>query len=190
MASYPGRSPRSFLLRLRLDAFRHDTLERGGLHIQSGFDGGRDATLGLFVAVLFIIALRVACHVDRRGRALSVLCGYRRGYHRMDARRRYALSNSPKPTYASRSRPCRRNLLRVNTFRNRLEITNAVITQALIGQGTAMEEWKKLTRVLNRRNELAHHQVYFDPNKPSGKRYKLACVARTAKTGTTKGRGP
>jgi hypothetical protein len=78
----------------------------------------------------------------------------------------------------------------LNTFRNRLEITNAVITQALIGQGTAMEEWKKLTRVLNRRNELAHHQVYFDPNKPSGKRYKLACVARTAKTGTTKGRGP
>jgi hypothetical protein len=65
----------------------------------------------------------------------------------------------------------------LNTFRNRLEIATAVIRRALAGQQTALEDWEKLTRVLNRkyqrRNELAHHQVYFDSKKPVGRRYKL-----------------
>lgn len=49
-------------LRLRRHSLWADTLEGLGLGVQSGLDRGDEASLRLFVAVGFIVALWVACH--------------------------------------------------------------------------------------------------------------------------------
>jgi hypothetical protein len=50
------------LLRLRWDALRSHAFEGLGLRIQPGFYCGEEAPLRLFIAVRFVVALRVACH--------------------------------------------------------------------------------------------------------------------------------
>ena len=65
----------------------------------------------------------------------------------------------------------------IDSFRGKLAMTSAVIRRGLAGNTNALDAWKKLAKALNRkydrRNVLAHHQAYFDPNQAEGRRYRL-----------------
>jgi hypothetical protein len=61
-------------------------------------------------------------------------------------------------------------------FRSKLAMTDAVAIYCLAGS-THLEAWQKLHKAIERRikkrNELAHHQVEFDPKAKERHRYKL-----------------
>jgi hypothetical protein len=65
----------------------------------------------------------------------------------------------------------------IDSFRGKMEMTGAVIRHGLAGNVAALEGWKTISKALkrkyDRRNVLAHHQVYFDPKQPEGRRYRL-----------------
>ena len=60
--SLTGKPRRLALLRLCRDALRSHALEGLGFGIQPRLDRSNEATLSFFVAVLFVVVLRVACH--------------------------------------------------------------------------------------------------------------------------------
>jgi hypothetical protein len=64
----------------------------------------------------------------------------------------------------------------IENFRSKLGAVNAAVAIALAGS-VHLAAWDKIataiTRKINRRNALAHHQVLIDPSKPEGQRVIL-----------------
>jgi hypothetical protein len=64
-----------------------------------------------------------------------------------------------------------------DAFRTKLGMVDAVIELRLARKLELLNCWIKLYKAINkrvyRRNELAHHQVYFEPKAPKGRKYTL-----------------
>ena len=65
----------------------------------------------------------------------------------------------------------------VLSFRTKLDMTHGAVTSLLAHSDDALAEWNtlknKASRRNNRRNEIVHFAVVFDPNRKPGYRYRL-----------------